>query len=187
MENKVYLSVVVTGNAKEIVSLGEISRPVVTASLYDSEKEVVDVRMVFSSLNDIRTYSKYKKGDVLYVIASIGEFPEDNLILYPEKIYKIKDGDGEDMPILKIKMRLEQFSGIVNKVYFEGKVKKNFGTSSIIEVPVSNLVRGEEFKPASIFVTHEDGYISEGSTVFFQGEIKKKGLCGAVYKGDMKV
>ena len=187
LENKVYVSVVVTGNEKEIVSLGDISRPVVTASMYDSEKEIVDVRIVFSSLNDIRTYSKYKKGDVLYMIASIGEFPEDNLILYPEKIYKIKDGEGDDMPILKVKMRLEQFSGIVNKVYFEGKVKKTFGDSSIIEVPVSNLVRGEEFKPASIFVTHEEGFVTEGSKIFFQGEIRKKGLCGKVYKGDFAV
>lgn len=181
-ENKVFLAVVVKKDEKEIVTMGDISRPVIIASLYDSNKEIVDIRIVFSSLNDIRTYSKYKKGDVLYMIASIGEFPEDELIFYPEQIYRIREGDNEDMPELKIKMRLEQYTGVLNKVYFEGKVKKTFGTSSIIEVPISKFVRGEEFKPASIFVTHEDGYCSEENKVFFQGEIRKNGLCGKVYK-----
>ena len=184
MENKVFVAVVVTGNEKEIVSMGDISRPIITASLYDSEKNIVDVRIVFSSLNDIRTYSKYKKGDVLYVIGSIGEFPDDELIIYPEQIHRIKDGEGDDMPLIKVKLRLEQYTGVVNKVYFEGKVKKTFGTSSIIEVPASKFIRGEEFKPASIFVTHEDGFATEGSKVFFQGEIKKNGLTGKVYKGE---
>jgi hypothetical protein len=164
--------------------MGEISRPVIIASLYDSKKQIVDVRIVFSSLNDIRTYSKYKKGDVLYMIASLGEFPEDELILYPEKIYKIKDGESKEMPDLKIKMRLEQYTGVVNNVYFEGKIKKTFGTSSIIEIPMDKFVRGEEFKPASVFVTHEKGYVKEGDKVFFQGEISKQGLRGKIYKED---
>lgn len=183
-DNKVYLAVVVTKDKTEIVSMGDISRPVVIASLYDSRKQIVNVRMVFSSLNDIRTYAKYKKGDVLYVIASLGEFPEDEIILYPEGIYKIKDGDGEEMPDLKVKMRLEQYTGVVNNVYFEGKVKKTFGTSSIVEVKIDKMIRGEEFKPASIFVTHEDGYVSDGDRIFFQGEIRKNGLYGKVYKAD---
>lgn len=184
-ENKVYLAVVIKNDEKEVVTMGDISRPVITASLYDSNKEIVDIRIVFSSLNDIRTYSKYKKGDVLYMIASIGEFPEDELIFYPEQIYRIREGDNEEMPELKIKMRLEQYTGVVNKVYFEGKVKKTFGTSSIIEVPISKFVRGEEFRPASIFVTHEDGYCSEENKVFFQGEIRKNGLFGKVYKNEL--
>lgn len=183
-DNKVFLAVVVKEVGKEIVTMGDISRPVVIASLYDSKKEIVDIRVVFSSLNDIRTHLKYKKGDVLYMIASIGEFPEDELIFYPEQIYRIKEGDDESMPELKIKMRLEQYTGVLNKVYFEGKVKKTFGSSSVLEVPISKFVRGEEFKPASIFVTHEEGYCQEGSKVFFQGEIRKKGLCGKIYKED---
>lgn len=184
MENKVYASVVVTEGKEEVVSMGNISRPVVSAALYDKEKNIVRVRIVFSSLNDIRTYAKYKRGDVLYLIASVGEFPEDELILYPEKIFKIRDGEDEEMPELKVKMRLEQYGGFVNSVYLEGQVKKTFGASSVVEVPVSKFVRGEEWKPASIFVTHEEGYVDEGEWVFFKGEIGKKGLEGKLYKSN---
>lgn len=173
---------VVTEGKEEVVSMGNISRPVVSAALYDKNKNIVKVRIVFSSLNDIRTYSKYKKGDVLYLIASIGEFPEDELMLYPDKIFKIRGGEDEDMPELKVKMRLEQYAGMVNSVYLEGQVKKTFGTSSIVEVPVSKFVRGEEWKPASIFVTHEEGFVEEGEWVFFRGEMGTGGLNGKIYK-----
>ena len=186
-ENKVFLAVVVKSDAQEVVTMGDISRPVITASLYDSNKEIVDIRIVFSSLNDIHTYSKYKKGDVLYLIARIGEFPEDELIFYPEQIYRIKEGEGVSISDLKIRMLLELYTGIVNKIYFEGKVKKTFGDASIIEVPIGKFIRGEEFRPASIFVTHEDGYCSEENKVFFQGEIQKGGLYGKLYKGEKPV
>ena len=81
-------------------------------------------------------------------------------------------------------MLITQYTGVLNKVYFEGKVKKTFGDSSIVEVPKNKHIRGEEFKPAAIFAMHDKGYVKEGDKVFFQGELQKDGLRGKLYKND---
>ena len=181
MINRCFIRVVVSQAGEESLAFGELERPLIKGLTCDSNGEVCEVSLCFSSLSGIRHSQGVKKGDVLFIEGTVGEFPKDNMIIYPvnmEEIYRDESSDlsrGVGLGIVKNACREQK-----NFVAVEGVVKAVYDDTMLISF-IPAMQRGEVSKQCHLVVGGAESDISAGQTVLFVGEPTKKGLVGSIY------
>lgn len=183
-KNSAYFLAIITEIEKETLITGSLKRPVIKAKCYDSNQNIAEISIVFSSISQIRKSIIYEVGDIIQFSANIGECPMDNIIFYPKNIHLIKKCpiDEESITDTFIKSRLLFYVKEVNEVFFEGNVYSSNGTYTSIEIENEELIRGSCFDKSHIWVQHPFYTLEKNDKVCFLGEMTKDGLQGQIYK-----
>ena len=184
-KNCSYFLAVITEVGKESVVTGNVKRPILKAKCYDSNGEIAEISIIFSSISQIRKAVAYEVGDILYFSAYIGECPEDNLAFYPRTVHLIKKSKlDEDEEISEgfVKSRLLPYMSESNQVLFEGIVCNTNGSTSSIMIKNPQLMRGECSEYSHIWTKHPPISVEKGDEVMFVGDVTSNGLFGQIYK-----
>ena len=71
--NSAYIIGMVSEIDKEYLITGDVKRPLMKIHCYNSNNQLVEIPIVFSSISQIRKSSIYEVGDIIQIYAYIGE------------------------------------------------------------------------------------------------------------------
>ncbi len=179
--NRCFVTALIGDVRTDFYSCERVRRPVYDAITFDKNGEKAKIRIIFSSLTQIRNASGLKSGDMVSFEGFVSEFPEDSLAFYPTNI-DIESADlvGDTPPAREVVLKERCFNS-PNMILVEGIVSDSCGCASIIKISKPSFVRGEICPAANIAVKHAKNSMNKGQRVLFEGEIGAKGLVGRIW------
>lgn len=183
--NSAYIIGMVSEIDKEYLITGDVKRPLMKIHCYNSNNQLVEIPIVFSSISQIRKSSIYEVGDIIQIYAYIGESIVDQIVFYPQHIHLLKKNPTKIDNISEhfIKSRLLPYIKEKNQIFFEGRIKNSYETKTCIEIENIEIVRGNTICDFHIWVNHLPSIYNEGEYVLFLGEMEKENkLVGQLFK-----